>query len=139
MRSALLMIHMSWCFMTNITRPSTAIASTSNWTDGNAYCSSMCGALFKTILRLITMQHIKTNILLALCSICMPSPVLSAATDWFYLNFGAGTPVRCHPTNPGFLQCASDNNADCKWNQYPAVCILLRFCCVARVSLVPLR
>eukprot|EP01083_Nonionella_stella_P158433 515727_1 len=68
MRSALLMIHMSWCFMTNITRPSTAIASTSNWTDGNAYCSSMCGALFKTIL-------------LALCSICMPSPGLSAATN----------------------------------------------------------
>eukprot|EP01083_Nonionella_stella_P170426 579937_1 len=121
MRSALLMIHMSWCFMTNITPPSTAIASTSNWTNGNAYCSSMCGSLFKTILRLITMQHIKTNILLALCSICMPSPVLSAATDWFYLNYGAGTPVRCHPTNPGFLQCASDNNADCKWGQYPAV------------------
>eukprot|EP01083_Nonionella_stella_P170425 579936_1 len=68
MRSALLMIHMSWCFMTNITPPSTAIASTSNWTNGNAYCSSMCGALFKTIL-------------LALCSICMPSPGLSAATN----------------------------------------------------------
>eukprot|EP01084_Bolivina_argentea_P309741 535822_1 len=38
---------------------------------------------------------------------------------FYYLAGGAGTPVRCNPDNVDEIQCASDNNKDCKWGHYP--------------------
>eukprot|EP01083_Nonionella_stella_P080290 220595_1 len=97
--------NMYWYFTTNIARSSTAITSKSNWTCTNAYSPSTCGTLRKFILRLITM-----------CAICMPSPVLSVSTDWFYLNSVDGTPVRCTATPDG-LECASTGSG-CQWGTY---------------------
>eukprot|EP00466_Bigelowiella_natans_P002383 jgi/Bigna1/82811/fgenesh1_pg.97_\ len=46
--------------------------------------------------------------------------VCSAANEqWYYLDTGSGVAGRCHPTIKSRIECASNNDKDCKFGQYP--------------------